>query len=370
MVSSIPRVVLVWVVLAGAMPAAAQKIYKWVDAEGRTQYTQTPPPNGAKATETEMTPSGPSALRQEYCKAIRDVAREVATWKAQGAPLAAVHDELASIELRYDVDVSTLAMREVANYVYNAGQGRSVDTQMTTRVYNACIGGSFGNFAMKSKKPGTEGDQDVESGPHGEYKTGTGWVTNGLVATNHHVIKGSKLLFVVLNDGRRLPAKVDTVDSENDVALLQVTGSLPPGLPLSSSESGMGADVFTLGYPHTDIMGKNAKLSTGVVSATTGMGDDPRFYQISVPVQSGNSGGPLLNKRGEVVGLVTAKLSAETVFRHTGDLPQNVNYAVKVAHLKALIGIPTKSQQVASGEASLEALAKRISPSVVFIIAE
>lgn len=360
----------VCLMFAVTTPASAQKIYKWVDAQGRTQYTQTPPPNGAKATETEMAPTGPSALRQEYCQAIRDVAREVASWKAQGAPLSAVHDELASIEHRYDVDVSVLAMREVANYVYNAGLGRGVDSQMATRVYNACIGGSFGNFAMKSKKPGTEGGRNVESGPHGEYKTGTGWVTNGLVATNHHVIKGSSVLFVVLNDGRRLPARVDTVDSENDVALLQVTGSLPPGLPLSSSESGMGAEVFTLGYPHTDIMGKNAKLSTGVVNATTGMGDDPRFYQVSVPVQSGNSGGPLLNRRGEVVGLVTAKLSAETVFRHTGDLPQNVNYAIKVAYLEALIGIPTKSPQVAAGEASLEVLAKRISPSVVFVIAE
>jgi S1-C subfamily serine protease len=112
---------------------------------------------------------------------------------------------------------------------------------------------------------------------------------------------------------------------------------LPPALPLSSSPVKTGAAVLTMGYPHPDLLGSKPKLTEGVVSATSGVGDDPRVLQISVPVQAGNSGGPLINMEGEVVGVVMAKLNAVKMLKWTGDLPQNVNYAIKIPYLTVLL---------------------------------
>jgi S1-C subfamily serine protease len=191
------------------------------------------------------------------------------------------------------------------------------------------------------------------------------------VATNFHVIRDRSRIRVRLADGRELAATILAKDEGNDVALLKLAEPLPAGLPLALGEAGLGATVFTLGYPHTGIMGSNVKLSTGIISSQTGLRDDPRTYQISVPVQAGNSGGPLINLRGEVVGLVTAKLSAAQVFRWTGDLPQNVNYAVKVSYLSTLLpkGEAPAANQAAE-PAELEQLVARATPAVVLVLAD
>jgi S1-C subfamily serine protease len=84
-----------------------------------------------------------------------------------------------------------------------------------------------------------------------------------------------------------------------------------------------------LGYPLSGLLASSANLSVGNVSALAGLGDDPSYLQISAPVQPGNSGGPLLDASGHLVGIVTAKLNAARVARVTGDIPQNVNFAIK-----------------------------------------
>ena len=121
-------------------------------------------------------------------------------------------------------------------------------------------------------------------------------------------------------------------------------------------------------------MGGNLKLTDGIISAESGIKDDPRVYQISVPVQAGNSGGPLLNDFGEVVGIVTSKLHAVKMFQWTGDLPENVNYAVKIHYLKALIeGTPYKEPTITElprKKGNLEELVERLKNSVFIIIAE
>jgi S1-C subfamily serine protease len=136
----------------------------------------------------------------------------------------------------------------------------------------------------------------------------------------------------------------------------------------------MGTKVFTIGYPHPDILGANPKLTDGLISSLTGLQNDPRTYQITIPLHAGNSGGPLLNLNGEVVGIVTSKLDAIRVFTWTGDLPQNVSYAVKISYLKALIDSMTAKtypiNELSRESADLERLAKRLQKSVMIVLAE
>ena len=107
----------------------------------------------------------------------------------------------------------------------------------------------------------------------------------------------------------------------------------------------MGSDVFTIGFPNPLLQGVNKKLTDGVISSLTGHQDDIRLYQISVPVQPGNSGGALINENGNVVGIIVSILKAEAAFKISGALPQNVNYALKSTYALAMIDTVPKASQ-------------------------
>ncbi len=368
--------------IALSQAAHGQKIYKWTDSEGRVQYTQSPPPDGQAAESRDMHRNAPSEERREYCGVVERIARSIVDMRRRGVSQVNASDLVRRVEVRSDLDVDMVALRELVNFVYSAG-GR-FDAEMVGRAHDACLGGSFGRVGLGARstvRRGTADDADDPDNPGiskprprvlaGDPVSGTGWITGGLVATNFHVIRDRARIRVRLADGRELVASILAKDEGNDVVLLKLAEPLPPGLPLADAEAGLGATVFTLGYPHTGIMGNNVKLSTGIISSKTGIRDDPRTYQISVPVQAGNSGGPLINARGEVVGLVTAKLSAAQVFRWTGDLPQNVNYAVKVSYLSTLlpkVDIAVANQPAEPAE--LEDLVARATPAVVLVLAD
>jgi len=205
---------------------------------------------------------------------------------------------------------------------------------------------------------------------------GSGWpAPGGFVVTNHHVVAGHKKIMLLLRSGGKVPGNVVMDDATNDLVLIRVkdASKLPPALPLATQPANAGARVFTIGYPHPDLMGSEPKITDGIISSLTGIGNDPRTYQISVPLQSGNSGGPLLNMNGEVVGITTAKISAAKVFEWTGDLPQNVNYAVKTAYLSVLLSSVSSKHKIPVlpvHAGSIEELAARIEKSVLIVIAE
>jgi hypothetical protein len=134
-------------------------------------------------------------------------------------------------------------------------------------------------------------------------------------------------------DRRDLTATVAATDPQRDLALLTVQGG-DPGPPLafrSGPEPRRGEGVVTYGFPLAGLLSSGPTLTTGDISALAGLRDNPRQFQISAPVQPGNSGGPLLDGSGNVVGVVVSKLNAQRVARSTGDIPQNVNFAVKGA---------------------------------------
>jgi len=202
---------------------------------------------------------------------------------------------------------------------------------------------------------------------------GTGWVCeSGLVVTNHHVVAGGSDFVIAFSRERAVPATLVASDAANDLALLRVDDSpVPAGLPFAGQPAVLGQRVFTIGFPHADILGIEPKVTDGTVSSVTGMQDDPRTLQVSVPVQPGNSGGPLLNLRGEVVGVVTSKLNAIEVFRYTGDVPQNVNFAVKAEYVRSLLvatGLMRHASVVPAAEDDLQEVVRRVRGSVVIVL--
>ena len=205
--------------------------------------------------------------------------------------------------------------------------------------------------------------------------TGTGFFVteDGYLVTNHHVVSGAASCMVKTRQGN-LPARVVKTDEKNDLALLKVVGNFP-ALPVGNSkEAKLGDPVFTIGFPNTDVQGTEPKLTRGDINSLAGIKDDPRHFQISVPVQPGNSGGPLVDAAGNVVGVVTMRLGDWRTLKLTGALPQNVNYAVKSAHVRELVeSVPeaAKKAKAARAEArppKFEDIVKQVEDAVAIVM--
>src|SRR5437016_455083 len=124
--------------------------------------------------------------------------------------------------------------------------------------------------------------------------------------------------------GSLLDAKLIRTDPVNDISVLKAEGTFT-FLPLGRAGTVLlGQEVLTIGFPNPEIQGFAPKLTKGEISATTGLHDDPRLFQVSIPVQPGNSGGPVVDENGSVVGVISASLSALGLLKSTGVVPQNV----------------------------------------------
>lgn len=224
--------------------------------------------------------------------------------------------------------------------------------------------------AEVAEKPAAEGYGPKEARQKVGFSAGTGFFVSaqGHLVTNFHVIDGARELNV-MRAGKAIPARIVASDPVNDIAVLKIDGDTRP-LPV---EFGGGVrraeEVFTLGYPQIDMQGQAQKATFGRINALTGGDDDVRFLQIDVPIQPGNSGGPLIGPRGQVVGVVTKTLNPAYMLKQGRGVPQNVNYAVKAAYLAPLLAdIPTL--QPASATRSNAEWAADYEESVVLIIAQ
>lgn len=171
-------------------------------------------------------------------------------------------------------------------------------------------------------------------------RTGTGFIVGDTLAmTNNHVVEGCQRLSVRTADKTTEPVRLLAADARRDLALLQLPRPLGPLLRFREAPPmARGEAVVTYGYPLSGVLSSGPTLTTGDVSALAGLRDNPLHFQISAPVQPGNSGGPLLDSRGLVIGIVVAKLDALRVARMTGgDIPQNVNFAIKGAEAIAFM---------------------------------
>ncbi|MDE6085786.1 MAG: trypsin-like peptidase domain-containing protein, partial [Muribaculaceae bacterium] len=180
-----------------------------------------------------------------------------------------------------------------------------------------------------------------KSNPDAWKGNGSGFFINpdGYIATNYHVVEGSTALqanFTRKGETLSYPATVVVTDPQNDLAIIKIDDSsfkgastLPYGLLSRTKDT--GSEVFAMGYPMASVMGSEVKFTDGKISSKTGIGGDVRVYQISVPIQPGNSGGPLFDMGGNVVGITSSGLNRD-YFKS-----ENVNYAIKASYLKNLL---------------------------------
>lgn len=214
-----------------------------------------------------------------------------------------------------------------------------------------------------------------------ESANGTGFLvsSDGYVVTNNHVIKDATKISIITSYGASHLATVVKKDVNNDLVLLKIDGKNYPFIEVSSSSNiQRGEKIYTLGFPQISIQGSEPKLTDGVISSLSGLMDEPTTFQITNPIQPGNSGGPLFTEDGEVIGVIVSTLDAIVMAKQTGNIPQNVNFAIKSNYLIELLRSinPSKytQQKKAKGffsqSSKLVDTVKKIEKSVVIVSVE
>ena len=201
-------------------------------------------------------------------------------------------------------------------------------------------------------------ERRAEASPPAPEGSGSssGFVVNraGEILTSHHAVESCASSGATITFGEEShQAKIQAQDVQNDLALLVVDSDEPCAWwsptctdafdrPASFSEmprASLGAEVAVAGYPLRGLLASSLNVTRGNVSALTGLGNEAKWLQISAPVQHGNSGGPVLDNAGNVIAVVTAKLNAVRTAQETGDVPQNVNFALKGAVVRSFLEI-------------------------------
>lgn len=238
--------------------------------------------------------------------------------------------------------------------------------------------GPYGESNFLKVYPKGKGSNSARPKISGDGETlvasGSGFLisSTGYVGTNYHVVDGADRIQVIFSNGLdqiEYNAKIILSDKNNDVAILQITdsvafSSIPYGLCTTTE---IGAEVFTIGFPRPNSMGENYKVTNGIISALTGIEDDISAYQITVPIQPGNSGGPLFDMKGNLLGITTSTLNENYIKAKV----ENVNYAVKIAYLRNLYEMLPDAPQMKScreqNKAELAAMVKKFKDYVCLI---
>lgn len=182
--------------------------------------------------------------------------------------------------------------------------------------------------------------------------TGSGFfiTRQGHLITNAHVVEGCKEVTVAHIGSSPSSATIVAKDKQNDLALLQAGTPVPAIAALRGARQiRQGETVVAYGFPLTGIVSSGGTLTTGTVSALTGSRDDTRYLQVSTQIQPGNSGGPLMDMTGAIVGVTTASLDDAKLVRTTGAVPQNVNFALKADVVRTFLASAGVAAETASG---------------------
>lgn len=192
--------------------------------------------------------------------------------------------------------------------------------------------------------------------------SGTGFaICNGeYVLTAFHVIRDANAAAITVEfaGGKPIPATVSKRSFLNDVALLKLEKPASNYLTFADLyATKLGQQVYTLGYPAAAILGKAIKYNDGTITSLSGLLDETSWVQVSVPTQPGNSGGPLLDTSGNIVGMINSKAATEPFKQLVGTIPENVTWAVKAVHIVPILPaqcMPAMSPNTPASAKSIE----------------
>lgn len=220
--------------------------------------------------------------------------------------------------------------------------------------------GKAGDFTKGTAKPVAAADKQASppAGKSAKSKSGTGFVisANGHIVTNNHVIDGCSDLKGNLTGEAAMALRVVSSDANNDLALLQApsTATFKEFARIRDRSIRSGDSVVAIGFPYHGLLSSDFTVTTGIVSSLSGMRNDSRFLQISAPVQPGNSGGPLFDTTGQIVGVVTGKLDNLRIAVATGNIPENINFAIKTGALRDFLDNSVVPYQTAEPKGELK----------------
>ncbi len=217
-----------------------------------------------------------------------------------------------------------------------------------------------GDFTKGAAKPAATADKQgaPPASKPVKSKSGTGFVVsaNGHIVTNNHVIDGCSDLKGNLTGEAAMVLRVVSSDANNDLALLQApsTATFKEFARIRDRSIRSGDFVVAIGFPFHGLLTSDFTVTTGIVSSLSGMRNDSRFLQISAPVQPGNSGGPLFDTTGQIVGVVTGKLDGLRIAVATGNIPENINFAIKTGALRDFLDNSVVPYQTAEPKGELK----------------
>jgi S1-C subfamily serine protease len=263
----------------------------------------------------------------------RDV-EAVAYWREALRSDPSYFDERVNERMRWDSLTQVVETRGVRSDANRIDNGRSsVAPESTARAMPRPD--SVGAVVASPFYPRFAGAARSSVFVPGPTSSGSGFVVareGGFVLTNKHVVRACGQVKVRVDGGKPRNATVQALDADDDLALLRV--SLPAGPSAAFRDDPAvrpGDDVVAVGFPLAGLLADQVNVSTGTVNALAGLYNDLHLLQMSAPVQPGSSGGALFDASGHVVGVVVTKLNARVVAEETGDIPQNVNFAVKAS---------------------------------------
>ncbi|GEM_PF-1980378 len=305
-------------ILTSAAFSAQARTYKWTDKDGKVHYTQTKPPEQKEQNFEELAITKNSRKGDpECCMSLRTVADKMINAQMKGATL----NDLYSF---YHPKLGKL--KELANFVSDKYQGNIPVSEISRMSLDACLNGAFRYCASN-----TSGNGQAKSNASG---SGFYVDNDGHLVTNAHVVNNCGTVRIMPGE---LDASIVVQDKAKDLALVKVEVESNSAGVIRGGDTQRGEEIVVAGFPYRGELSSGIHITSGNISSLTGAKDDPNVIQITAAVQPGNSGGPLLDRSGNIAGVVVSKINSLYFAKKYKDIPQNISFAIRPRLLREFL---------------------------------
>lgn len=256
-----------------------------------------------------------------------------------------------------NIDLSSRSAKNYGNQILNETQFAKKDPAPLKK------GNKENERAAKPQEAKRGSDQNIKAG------SGTGFfITNaGHIVSNNHVIDQCNIVNAYYK-GDAKPLKILAIDRKNDLAILKAELRPDDTFPIAREDAILLEEIYVAGYPFGKSISGSVKVTKGVVSSLSGLGNNYSNLQIDASLQPGNSGGPIVNKKGNVVGVAVAKLDYKKVIEAFNTIPENTNFGVKSSTLNQFLNAnKVRSSSPKGSEMSIRDIGEKIEKATVYL---